>query len=71
MFGDVRYLRIKGFQQQILKACSVLQKHEVFAQIETDLTTAITSLPITNVQKGRITKYAAQALLGKVLLYEK
>jgi hypothetical protein len=27
-------------------------------------------LPATNPQKGRITKYAAQALLGKVLLYQ-
>jgi starch-binding outer membrane protein, SusD/RagB family len=45
-------------------------KTEVYAQIETDLNAAIAVLPPTNTQPGRITKYAAQALLGKVLLYE-
>ena len=45
-------------------------KAEVYSQIETDLLAAIDALPPTNVQKGRITKYAAQALLGKVYLYE-
>ncbi len=45
-------------------------KEDVYRQIEADLTGAIAVLPITNVQKGRVTKYAAQALLGKVLLYQ-
>jgi hypothetical protein len=43
----------------------------VYAQIERDLNAAIAALPAVQVQKGRITKYAAQALLGKVLLYQK
>src|SRR6201985_2881147 len=43
----------------------------VYAQIEADLNKAISVLPTVQQQKGRITKYAAQALLGKVLLYEK
>lgn len=43
---------------------------EVYAQIETDLMTAINTLPTTQSQKGRATKYAAQALLGKVYLYQ-
>jgi starch-binding outer membrane protein, SusD/RagB family len=34
------------------------------------LNNAIAVLPAVQVQKGRITKYAAQALLGKVLLYQ-
>ena len=45
-------------------------KTEVYAQIERDLTAAIAVLPAVQVQKGRITKYAAQALLGKVYLYQ-
>jgi hypothetical protein len=45
-------------------------KAEVYKQIEADLNSAIAVLPITNVEKGRVTKYAAQALLGKVLLYQ-
>jgi len=45
-------------------------KAEVYAQIEKDLTAAISVLPLTNPEKGRVTKFAAQALLGKVYLYE-
>ncbi|MFA5972794.1 MAG: RagB/SusD family nutrient uptake outer membrane protein [Lentimicrobiaceae bacterium] len=47
-----------------------VSKTEVYAQIETDLKAAINVLPPTNSQPGRVTKFAAQALLGKVLLYE-
>ncbi|WP_345953252.1 RagB/SusD family nutrient uptake outer membrane protein [Mucilaginibacter sp. PAMB04168] len=46
---------------------------EVYALIEKDLTEAIPGLPNTVVaaENGRITKGAAQALLGKVYLWEK
>jgi hypothetical protein len=45
---------------------------DVYAQIEKDLTEAITVLPATipDTEKGRFTKGSAQALLGKVYLYE-
>jgi hypothetical protein len=45
---------------------------EVYAQIEKDLTEAIPGLPptVAGEQYGRFTKGAAQALLGKVYLYE-
>jgi starch-binding outer membrane protein, SusD/RagB family len=42
----------------------------VYAQIEKDLQDAIANLPANQAQKGRITRFAAQALLGKVLLYQ-
>src|SRR5690606_22044450 len=45
-------------------------KEEVYAQIEADLKSAIAVLPPTQSQKGRITQYAAKALLGKVYLYQ-
>ncbi len=45
-------------------------KADVYAQIEADLNAAILALPPTSTQAGRVTKYAAQALLGKVLLYQ-
>ena len=45
-------------------------KADVYKQIEADLTAAIAVLPPTQIQKGHITKYAAQALLGKVYLYQ-
>lgn len=43
---------------------------EVYAQIETDLINAANALPTIQSQKGRVTRYAAQALLGKVYLYQ-
>lgn len=45
-------------------------KQEVYKQIEIDLKNAIPVLPAFQAQKGRITKGAAQALLGKVYLYQ-
>ncbi|MBB3187561.1 RagB/SusD family nutrient uptake outer membrane protein [Microbacter margulisiae] len=46
---------------------------EVYAQIEKDLTDAIPDLPVTvpSSENGRATQGAAEALLGKVYLYEK
>lgn len=47
---------------------------EVFAQIEKDLTEAIAALPPTvplATEAGRLTKGTAQAILGKVFLYQK
>ena len=45
-------------------------KDEVYAQIELDLQNAIASLPDSQSQVGRVNKYTAYALLGKVLLYQ-
>jgi len=42
----------------------------VYAQIETDLTEAISKLPVVADEPGRMTQGAAKALLGKVYLYE-
>ncbi|WP_296145011.1 RagB/SusD family nutrient uptake outer membrane protein [uncultured Flavobacterium sp.] len=43
---------------------------EVYASIENDLILAIADLNPAPAQKGRVTKGAAQALLGKVYLYD-
>ncbi len=43
---------------------------EVYHQIELDLIYASENLPYTQAQEGRITKGAAQALLGKAYLYQ-
>ena len=45
-------------------------KADVYAQIEIDLQFAATNLPVVQDTPGRITKGAAQALLGKVYLYQ-
>lgn len=43
---------------------------EVYAQIEIDLQFAVQNLPVAQTQVGRATRGAAQALLGKVYLYQ-
>ncbi|MCL3782631.1 RagB/SusD family nutrient uptake outer membrane protein [Prolixibacteraceae bacterium JC049] len=43
---------------------------DVYAQIEADLLSAIEALPLTQKETGRVTKGAAQALLGKAYLYQ-
>ncbi len=44
--------------------------NEVYAQIESDLNYAAGILPEVQSEKGRVTKGAAQALLGKVLVFQ-
>jgi tetratricopeptide (TPR) repeat protein len=43
----------------------------IYEQIEADLQFAVSVLPLTQVEQGRVTKGAANALLGKVYLYQK
>ncbi len=69
-FGDVPLFTEKRLTASDSKSLSRAPKADVYKQIEADLNTAIAALPLTNPQKGRVTKYAAQALLGKVLLYQ-
>jgi starch-binding outer membrane protein, SusD/RagB family len=70
LFGDVPLFVDKRLGATDSKTFQRSPKADVYKQIELDITNAIAVLPITNVQKGRVTKYAAQALLGKVLLYQ-
>jgi starch-binding outer membrane protein, SusD/RagB family len=69
-FGDVPLFVDKRLGLTESKTLKRSPKADVYKQIEADLNSAIAVLPITNIEKGRVTKYAAQALLGKVLLYE-
>ncbi len=70
MYGDVVLFTDKKLTVADFGTLKRSPKAEVYAQIESDLNNAIAKLPATNSQAGRATKYAAQALLGKVLLYE-
>jgi tetratricopeptide (TPR) repeat protein len=69
-FGDVPLIRDRvvefGDERDIPKA----PKEDVYALIEEDLIWAADNLPLTQSQEGRITKGAAQALLGKAYLYQ-
>jgi hypothetical protein len=69
-FGDVPLFTERRLGVGDSKKFGRSPKAEVYAQIETDLRAAIASLPTTTNEPGRATKYAAQALLGKVLLYQ-
>lgn len=64
MKGDARFAM--GDELTIPRS----SKEEVYAAIENDLTLAIADLNPIAPQTGRVTKAAAQALLGKVYLYQ-
>ncbi|SDX94225.1 Starch-binding associating with outer membrane [Lutibacter oricola] len=70
MFGDVVLFTDRKLGLEDFGSLQRSPKEDVYAQIEADLLNAISVLPTTAAQQGRITKYAAQALLGKVYLYE-
>ena len=70
-FGDVPLFADRRLSLSESATLTRSPKSAVYAQIENDLNAAINSLPAVQVEKGRITKYAAQALLGKVLLYQR
>ncbi len=69
-FGDVPLFADKRLGLSESKTLARSSKADVYKQIEKDLNAAIAVLPAVQVQKGRITKYAAQALLGKALIYQ-
>ena len=69
-FGDIPFLvdkRIEFGDQFVIERSP---KSEVYALIEQDLMFAAANLPYTQSQVGRVTKGAAQALLGKAYLYQ-
>jgi starch-binding outer membrane protein, SusD/RagB family len=75
-FGDVPLFTDRRLGLTDSRALSKSPKADVYKQIEKDLTEAIAVLPAVatanqpQALKGRVTKYAAQALLGKVYLYQ-
>ncbi|MEO6253583.1 MAG: RagB/SusD family nutrient uptake outer membrane protein [Ferruginibacter sp.] len=70
MFGGVPLFVDKRLTIADLGTLSRAIQADVYKQIETDLTNAIAVLPVVQAESGRATKNAAQALLGKVLLYQ-
>lgn len=70
MFGGVPLFTDKRLTLAESRTLTRAPQADVYKQIETDLTNAIAVLPSVQTEKGRATKYAAQALLGKVLLYQ-
>jgi hypothetical protein len=69
-FGDVPLVVDKRIQFGDQFTLDRTPKTEVYAQMELDLIYAVENLPYIQPQTGRITKGAAQALLGKVYLFQ-
>jgi hypothetical protein len=69
-FGGVPLFTDKRLSLSDSRSLQKSSKEDVYKQIEADLNEAINSLPTSAYQPGRITKYAAQALLGKVYIYQ-
>ena len=69
-FGDVPLVIDKRLGIEEVRTIDRSPKTEVYAQIEKDLTEAAAVLNPVAAQKGRATKGAAMALLGKVYLYQ-
>ncbi len=69
-FGDIPLSIDKRIQFGEQFSIDRTPKAEVYALIEQDLIFAANNLPYTQSQTGRVTKGAAQALLGKVYLFQ-
>ncbi|HKK12737.1 MAG TPA: RagB/SusD family nutrient uptake outer membrane protein [Flavobacteriaceae bacterium] len=69
-FGDVPMAIDKRIQFGDQFNIDRTPKAEVYAQIEQDLIYATANLPYVQNEAGRVTKGAAQALLGKAYLYQ-
>ncbi|MCS4433566.1 RagB/SusD family nutrient uptake outer membrane protein [Aquiflexum gelatinilyticum] len=69
-FGDVPLVVDKRLSISEIPNTDRAPKAQVYEQIEKDLQVAVETLTWTNPTIGRITKGAAMALMGKVLLYQ-
>ena len=69
-FGDVPLVVDQRFQFGDQFDVDRTPKAQVYAQMELDLMYAVANLPYVQTQVGRITKGSAEALLGKVYLYQ-
>ena len=69
-FGDIPLIIDERLGIEDAQQLPRAPKADVYAQIEEDLTFAISILNPVATQKGRATKGAAQALLGKAYLYQ-
>ncbi len=69
-FGPIPIKVDKRFAVNDVTSIPRASVSEVYANIESDLLFAVDNLSVTASQQGRATKGAAQALLGKVYLYQ-
>jgi starch-binding outer membrane protein, SusD/RagB family len=71
VFNNVPYIDEKIYNSKNLESTKVPNTADIWAQIEGDLKAAADVLPAKQVQPGRPTKWAANAMLAKVFLFQK
>ncbi len=69
-FGDVPLFIERRLTAGDSGTLTRVPKEEVYAQIEIDLQNAVDNLPASQPEIGRVNKYTAYSLLGKVFLYQ-
>lgn len=67
-FGDVPLVLEETSDPNVFFGQGRTNKLQVYQQVIADLESAIENLPVIQTKKGKITKHAANALLGKVYL---
>lgn len=71
MWNMVPYIDDKTYNPDDLSSTKVPNDKDIWPNIEADFKFAVDNLPATQTQKGRPTKWAATAYLGKAQLYQK
>ena len=71
VFNNVPYIDEKIYDPKNLESTKVPNTVDIWPKIEADLKAAADVLPPKQAQVGRPTKWAAQAMLAKVYLYQK
>ncbi|MFN3852009.1 MAG: RagB/SusD family nutrient uptake outer membrane protein [Spirosomataceae bacterium] len=71
MWNMVPYIDDKTYNPDDLSSTKVPNDKDIWPNIEADFKFAFDNLPATQTQRGRATKWAAAAMLGKAQLYQK
>lgn len=71
MWNMVPYIDEKVYNPDDLNSTKVPNDKDIWANIEADLKFGYDNLPANQTQPGRPTKWAAAAMLGKAMLYQK
>ncbi len=71
MWNMVPYIDEKVYDPADLNSTRVPNDKDIWPNIEADFKFAVDNLPETQTQKGRATKWAAAAMLGKAYLYQR
>jgi hypothetical protein len=71
MWGKVPYIDDKTYNASDPSSTKVPNTEDIWAKIEADFEFAANTLPATQAQKGRATKWAAKAYLAKAKIFQK